>query len=378
MSLRTLSARLQYAGGDTLGRINKQKLNSLHAALKNDYQSRPIQLEDGSVTYCLMNNDPAGLKSDYDKKILSVDFDSGLQPGDVYECLDDNSHWMVYLPVLTETAYLRSSVVRCRYTLNIEDVDYWIYCQGPTETDLRWYIKNGTNFNELNLSGTIYIKNNKQTRNYFSRFRHIKIDGHTWEVQVTDSISTPGVLELEIQEYYDNQYEELPKVIRVNDRTQIVGKTLVKHDAEYGYQIPDEYFHEGWKWSIEGNKRVHIVELYRDGRTCKIKVEDGAIGSFDVLYGTKNQGYKTTVYIDVKEPDIEGPEEVYPYDEVKYFTKIPGSFWIDSTELAEIVEQTENTCEIKILTGKKGSFILYFMDKEKEIEYQLPIKIKSF
>jgi hypothetical protein len=43
MSLKTLSARLQYNGGDKLGRINLQKLRGLRAALKDDYQSRMIK-----------------------------------------------------------------------------------------------------------------------------------------------------------------------------------------------------------------------------------------------------------------------------------------------------------------------------------------------
>jgi hypothetical protein len=43
MSLKTLSARLQYNGGDRLGRINLQKLRSLRAALGDDYQSRLIK-----------------------------------------------------------------------------------------------------------------------------------------------------------------------------------------------------------------------------------------------------------------------------------------------------------------------------------------------
>jgi hypothetical protein len=41
--MKTLAARLQYNGGDRLGRINKQKLNSFRAALKDDYQSRMIK-----------------------------------------------------------------------------------------------------------------------------------------------------------------------------------------------------------------------------------------------------------------------------------------------------------------------------------------------
>ena len=43
MSVKTLAARLTYDGGDQLGRINRQKLRSLQAALKNDYQSRIIK-----------------------------------------------------------------------------------------------------------------------------------------------------------------------------------------------------------------------------------------------------------------------------------------------------------------------------------------------
>lgn len=376
MSLKTLAARLTYEGGvKSLDRINKQKLRSLEAALKNDYQSRPIKTNIHSLIYGLINT--SNLKPDYDKKILSIPFSAKLEAGDVFQCLDDGSHWMVYLPILTETAYLRSEIIRCRYTIEIEGEQYWIYFQGPTETDLRWYIKSGVNFNELNLSGTIYIKNTPVTKNFFHRFTHIKLDGHIWEVQVTDSISVPGILELEVQEYYDNKYEELPTVVQVDCQSQIVGQQIVTHDNEYGYQIPEKYYHKDWEWSVSGNNRVRIKDLYRDGRTCKIKVEDGAVGGFEIYYGTKYEGYKLPVKIDTEEPVIKGPEVVYPYDEIEYSVDIDGYFRIESN-LAEIIESTDNTCKVKIITGKKGDFVLYFMDKNMELEYKLPIKIKSF
>jgi hypothetical protein len=44
---------------------------------------------------------------------------------------------MVYLPVLTETAYLRSEIIRCRYVLEIDGEKYRIAFRGPEETDLR-------------------------------------------------------------------------------------------------------------------------------------------------------------------------------------------------------------------------------------------------
>ena len=93
--------------------------------------------------------------------------------------------WMIYLPDITETAYLKSQIVRCRYTLEIDDEEYWIYFQGPTETDLRWYIKQGVNFNELNLSGTIFIKNTPKTKAFFKRFTKIQSKEHSfWTINL--------------------------------------------------------------------------------------------------------------------------------------------------------------------------------------------------
>lgn len=377
MSIQTLASRIQYMGGDSLGRINKQKLQSFRAALKNDYQSRKIKTPLGECWPCLINAN--NLKPDYDKKILSVEFESKLEAGDTFECLDDGTHWMVYLPFLTETAYLRSEIIRCRYTYKVNGKEYWIYFQGPTETDLRWYSKASINYNILNLSGTIYIKNDENTRNYFKRFTKMKLNGHTWEVQVTDSISVPGIIELEVQEYYDNPIEELPSVEEVCCKAQIVGRTEVKQNTECGYEIRKEYYNPEYSWRIEGNPRVRIEETFNDNRTCLVKIEEGAINSFTIIYGKKYEGYSLDVNINIEDPQIIGPEVVHPYDtNVKFEVKGHiGEFWIQ-TDLAEIVEQKDNKCSINILTGRKGEFILYFKDEDDIVEYQLPIKIKSF
>lgn len=92
MSMKTLAARLTYNGGDKLGRINKQKLRSLQSALRDDYQSRMIKTPKHAAWPCLINDDVSGLKPDYDKKIISVEYAADLHPGDVFECLDDGSH----------------------------------------------------------------------------------------------------------------------------------------------------------------------------------------------------------------------------------------------------------------------------------------------
>ena len=164
MSMKTLAARIQYQGGNQLERIKQQKKKSFQQALTNDYNTRFIKTPLKTCFPCLINEN--NLKPDYDKKILSVDFDARLEAGDTFEILDDETHWMVYLPILTETAYLRAEIIRCRYSLEVNGREYWIYFQGPTETDLRWLMRRGISVNELNLSGTIYIKNDENTKEY--------------------------------------------------------------------------------------------------------------------------------------------------------------------------------------------------------------------
>ena len=375
MSIKTLAARVQYAGGDQIGRMNKQKLRSLQWALKNDYNTRMIKTPNKAAVPCLINT--GNLKSDYDKKYISVEFSSGLEAGDTFEILDDGTHWMIYLPILTETAYLRSEIIRCRYQLEIDGSLYWIYFQGPTETDLRWFLKNQININELNLSGTIYIKNDEKTKHFFKRFTHIKIDGHIWEVQVTDPITVPGILELEVQEYYDNSIAELPEIKEVSGEyplNTIKGADIVKQDTIVGYSIDPLCYNKDISWKVENNPRVKLQEILENGRICKVKIYPGAVKTFDICYGEQ----KRTITIDWAKPIIQGPQEVYPYETHTYWIKgenAKATFSIDS-DLAKIIEIGNDYCKVEIVSGKKGEFILYCTPEGQE-QTELNIKIKS-
>lgn len=375
MSIKTLAARTQYLGGNQLDRINKQKLRSFQAALKNDYQTRYIKTNNHAAWPCLINKN--SLKSDYDKEYISVEYAAGLEAGDTFECLDDGSHWMIYLPIITETAYLRSEIIRCRYTLDVDGEKYWVYFQGPTETDLRWFIKNQINVNELNLSGTIYIKNDEKTKKFFKRFTHLKLDGHVWEVQVTDAISVPGILELEIQEYYDNSIAELPE-IKVDQETPlnvIKGQTVVKQDSIIGYMIDNAAYDPNIEWEVRDNPRVKIKEILDNGRICKVKIFAGAVKTFRIYYGEQF----LEVTIDWQKPIIQGPQEVYPYDTHTYFIKkLPEGekveFSIDNNN-AQIINTEKDSCQVEIVSSKKGKFTLFA--KYADIETSLPVTIKS-
>ena len=374
MSLKTLSARIDYLGGDQLSRINKQKLQSFRAALKNDYNSRLIKTDKHASVPCIIKNNAYGLKADYDKKYISVEFSAGLEAGDVFQCLDDNSRWMIYLPILTETAYLRSEIIRCDHSLNINGKEYFVYFQGPVETDIRWFIKNGINANELNKSGTVYIKKDDNTLSFFHRFTKIKINGHMWEVQVTDPISVPGILELELQEYYDNKEADLPQV-KPSDKNQLIkGEKIVKQNTSIGYMVDDSIYNPSTSWTIAGNDRVKIEEVLNNGQICKVKVNEGAIGKFTLSYGTNSM----EITIDTSDSFINGPTEVFPYSTNRYSIALPQGkealFKTDNPS-AKIVAVGDNYCDVEIVSGKSGKFKV--MVKIDENIYELPVKIKS-
>lgn len=374
MSLKTLSARIDYLGGDQLSRINKQKLQSFRAALKNDYNSRLIKTDKHASVPCIIKNNAYGLKADYDKKYISVEFSAGLEAGDVFQCLDDNSRWMIYLPILTETAYLRSEIIRCDHSLNINGKEYFVYFQGPVETDIRWFIKNGINANELNKSGTIYIKKDDNTLSFFHRFTKIKINGHMWEVQVTDPISVPGILELELQEYYDNKEADLPQV-KPSDKNQLIkGEKIVKQNTSVGYMVDDSIYNPSTSWTIAGNDRVKIEEVLNNGQICKVKVNEGAIGKFTLSYGTNSM----EITIDTSDSFINGPIEVFPYSTNRYSIALPQGkealFRTDNPN-AKIVAVGDDYCDVEIVSGKSGKFKV--MVKIDETIYELPVKIKS-
>ena len=107
-----------------------------------------------------------------------------------------------------------------------------------------------------------------------------------------------------------------------------------------------------------------------EGNICRVRVYDGAVGTYTVKYGD----YTLDVTVDWHREKIKGPDEVFPYD--FYIYKAKGTFSLD-TDLARIVSQDGTQCEIEILTGRKGSFVLTCETEDGET-IKLPIKIQSF
>ena len=188
-----------------------------------------------------------------------------------------------------------------------------------------------------------------------------------------DTLTVPGIIELEVQEYYDSISQDVIEVIRTDTEEKIIGRQTVEADSLVGYQIPEMLFDKNDSWFITNNENVLIEELQQNGRICVVKILDNASGNFILHYGDFE------LNISIEQPtiqtDIIGPIEVYPYDIQKYYIEDTSGIYSINKSCAKILNQANGVCEIEIVSSKKDNFILTYTTEENI--YSLPIKILS-
>ena len=301
-NLDRMQMRAIYANNDRQhDRMVKDKLRALHRALLYSYQSAWIK-KDADDTWCRALINPDKIKFDYDEKIVSVDFKYNFQPGDTFEWpRGSDVHWLILKQELTEIAYFRGNVRRCQ-ALEVEDPDsgetikIWGAIRGPVETKINTIQKAGIVADVPNLSLQIYMPNSEKNRKMFERYCRFKFAGRTWMVQAPDAISTPGILEIAVEEDYDCKHDDL--IVKIEDPNpvpetpmvpHISGDTFIKPLSTVTYStniyVPD------YEWSVtldSDNKEISDV------LTWKIDTENNTItvtwtamisGSFTLHYG---------------------------------------------------------------------------------------------
>lgn len=362
MSFESMKKRLAYNGGyDQIARINRNKLKSLRRALQADQHSRRIKTPEAECWYGLVNDNK--LTADYDRKILAIESDARLSAGDTIELTDDGSHWLIYLPFLSETAYFRTEIIRCRYTVDIDGKTYWIYFQGPTETSTSWFIKDAVNAVSMNLKGTIYIKKDDVTEAFFDRFKNVRIGGKVWEVQATDKFSVPGIIEAVVKETFNDSIGEIADVLDACVADPIMGQAVVEQDGEYGYEARGGILDKDSEWVIDGNDRVRIEKVSPDGRFCTVRVHDGALDGFKVKYGCGSSWYSKKVAIKCCCTPIVGESTVSPYDVLEYHLRDvskSGEFYLDGADVkhAKVVSQNGKSCRLEITASRTCDLLL--------------------
>lgn len=332
-----MAKRLTAHGGfPQQDRMIRDKRRSLDKAVLYSYQGALIKkhyydfdptmdgVKEAPPVRALIN--PDKLKDDYDEKIVSVGFEHGFQVGDVFEWCNTKSYWLIYLQDMTELAYFKGNIRRCRYEIEWQNEDgetrrTYAAIRGPVETKIDYIQKHGISVDNPNFSLHLLMPKNPATLKQFKRYSKFYLQGTVegeektcWRVEATDSFSLPGILELNAVEYYANETTDdiengivdafVVKPIdpnpEVSDTYEVFGDTFIKPKKEYQYYINNT---QQGNWYIDTNVPVnYTVSINEKGyNTISIKWIQSYSGQFDIWFGDKEKEkakYKKTIVVE--------------------------------------------------------------------------------
>ena len=332
-----MAKRLTAHGGfPQQDRMIRDKRRSLDKAILYSYQRAFIKkhyydfdptmegVKESPPVRALIN--PDKLKNDYDEKIVSVGFEHGFQVGDVFEWCNTKSYWLIYLQDMTELAYFRGDIRRCRYEIEWQNEDgetrrTYAAIRGPVETKIDYIQKHGISVDNPNFSLHLLMPKNPATLKQFKRYSKFYLQGTVegeektcWRVEATDSFSLPGILELNAVEYYANEITDdiengivdafVVKPIdpnpEVSDMYEIFGETFIKPKKEYQYYIDNT---QQGNWYIDTNVPVkYTISINEKGyNTISVKWNQSYSGQFDIWFGNKEKEkakYKKTIVVE--------------------------------------------------------------------------------
>lgn len=305
--LNLMRARLKQRGGEAQqDRMIKDKRETLDRVVLYSYQGAQIQkIGSEEIARALIN--PNKLKQDYDDKVVSVGFEYGFAPGDVFDWLNTGSKWLIYLQDLTELAYFRGDIRKCRYEIAWEDEETgeikrtYAAIRGPVETKINFIQKNGISLDVPNHSLNMLLPRNEDTLKQFRRYSKFYLQDISegdipicWRVEATDSISTPGILEITAVEYYANETEDDIEngivggligepIIPVPSDSEIVGDIFIKPKKSYTYTYSGL---EESEWVIDSKLPIDKVI---DGKSITIVWRNTYSGQFIIKYGSSEK-----------------------------------------------------------------------------------------
>lgn len=316
--LADMAKQLNYHGGYfQQNREIKDKRKSLDKALLYSYQGAFVKkyysTEENSAKIVRALINPNKLKQDYDDKIISIGFEHEFKTGDIFEWIDTNTYWLIYLQETTEAAYFRGNIRKCRYQISWKDGDEikttFAAIRGPVETKIDYIQKHGISVDTPNYSLSILMPLNEDTLKQFKRYSKFYLQNITgqeqicWRVEATDSISTPGILEVTAVEYYANEIEddiengivgglikeiENPNSAEIEDA--IIGETFIKPKTTNRYYFNGSLLSD---WIVKG-KNLPLKTNKIDDYTVDIIWDSTYSGQFILSYGD----YEKTIIVE--------------------------------------------------------------------------------
>lgn len=296
-NLELMRKRFEYQGGiKQEDRMIKDKYRTFLKTLMYSYQGCDVSLiqpyskcfdTDPQNNPFIPQNEnyralinPDKLKQNYDDKILSIDYNTGFGPGDVFKWQGTDTQWLIYLQTLTEDAYFRGEIRRCRYIIKFRDKNgrpkfTWAAIRGPVETQIDSIQKNQDRLDIPNLTLNILLPRNDDTLFAFDkRYYRFLFADKAWKVQTADAISTKNIIELTAEEDYinedvDNRNDELIGWIeKVDPNTQtrevgeIHGEVFIKPKIKEIYTVD----FSGGCWKVKENVPVCVEPIEDNGK----------------------------------------------------------------------------------------------------------------
>lgn len=315
-NLELMRKRLEWQGGiHQEDRMIKDKWRTLQRALLYSYQACTVQMVQPHDIVLTGETDPINegmnlpfphvralinpdkVKQDYDDKIISIDYKHEYGPGDVFEWKKTDTYWIIYTQEITEDAYFRGEIRRCRYKIKFKDEDgnwrsTWAAIRGPVETQINSIQKNQNRIDEPNLSLNILMPRNKYTLSAFDRYSEFLFEGRCWRVEAPDSISMTNVLELSAEEYYintetDDVEHEMKNGLIIEPvitDSGIHGESFIKPLIGEFYSVDES----GGKWEIfEDNAPAHLC-YQTDTRKVKLTWDKTTSGQLTLIWTKGN------------------------------------------------------------------------------------------
>ena len=320
-----MAKRLQANGGfpqqdrmirDKRRSLDKATLYSYQGALvkKQIYDFTPVMdgVREAPPVRALIN--PNKLKQDYDDKIISIGFEHEFRTGDVFEWCNTKSYWIIYLQDLTELAYFRGDIRRCRYEIEWQNEDgkkcrTYAAIRGPVETKIDYIQKHGISVDNPNFSLHLLMPKNVDTLKQFKRYSKFYLqdleeeeDNTCWRVEAVNTISTPGIIEINAVEYYANESNDdvengivdafvvkpLDPNKDVNDNYEVIGETFIKPQTVQSYYI---FNSQNGKWYVDARVPVKFNMHKNDEgyNAITLKWEQSYSGQFDIWFGSENK-----------------------------------------------------------------------------------------
>ena len=387
MSYELLQRRLKYGCGTNEDALVKMKDRSFSIALERAYNAETVVHKEQTYKAIINENKQ---KIEYDEKIISAPHEMNLHVGSTVYVPRNDTRWIVTTEHLGEKAYFKGDIKKAIYLISWRDENdvkhsHWAAVRGPVETKIKSDPVKGVANHVPNNTLVVWIGQTDGTE-ALKRYSYLMIADRVWEVAVTDDISQPGLVELQLIEAPMNKDldNEEDKIAR--DDKVVFSCTL---DKSQNFKVlekisinPNLYINGKLMTSVHADKFVVTC----DSDKCVIDNQSVTFletGSYNitVLYKdiTNQKTYSINVETEKAEDDeifvIEGNQKIKPmtstFEEYKLEYYLNGvsvdnsivGYWSIDPSYATIIEEGHNRVVLKF-TSKVGNVQLKYMHED--------------